>query len=210
MDSHRKVPATRWGDREQRRVDILQSGESLLMTGGYDALRMRDVAAGADISLGTVYTYYPNKESLFIAVFASRLDAMMARLAPAITASRDAVEAFTVTVNMYRDDYLIFGRQFDALSLITAEGRVQRESADSLRASTGRMVDALSSALQRFGYDGDLAPAMTLLWATMSGLANHYATDRQEFLATPWDDAVRFAAESLMRGLGLSPPRTPN
>ncbi|KJR07886.1 TetR/AcrR family transcriptional regulator [Gordonia sihwensis] len=202
-----KPEPTRWGDREQRRIDILRSGEALLMSGGYDALRMRDVAAGADISLGTVYTYYPNKESLFIAIFAHRLDAMMARLAPAIASARDAVEAFTVTVNMYREDYQIFGRQFDALSLGTLENEVQAEAADLLRQSTERMVAALSSVLLRFGYEGDPAPAMTLLWATMRGLANHYASLRQQFLVVPWDDAVRFAAESLTRsfGLGMSP-----
>lgn len=203
-------PTTRWGDRGQRRADILQAGQSLLVSGGYDALRMRDVAAGADISLGTVYTYYPNKESLFIAIFANRLDAMTARLAPAIAAADDAIEAFVLTADMYRDDYLIFGRQFDALSLATGEDQVQTDAAELLRAATQRMVVTLSASLHRFGYRGDLAPAMTLLWATIRGLAGHYSSERQQFLVVPWDAEVRFAAEALARSLGLDSDPLPD
>ncbi|QRY61985.1 TetR/AcrR family transcriptional regulator [Gordonia sp. PDNC005] len=198
-----EAPATRWGDREQRRLDILRAGEALLVSGGFSALRMRDVAAGAGISLGAVYTYYSNKESLFIAVFADRLDRMMAGLEPAAATATDAAELFTVTTNMYREGYMVFGRQFDALSLVADVDAVQPEIADQLRDATARMVASLSSALIRLGYEGDVPAAMTLLWASMTGLANHFATERQEFLAMSWDEAVLFAADTLARGLGL-------
>jgi len=44
---------------------------------------------------------------------------------------------------------------------------------------------------------------MTLLWSTMTGLANHYATERQQFLAVARDDAVRFSTERLAQSLGF-------
>ncbi|GEE00086.1 hypothetical protein nbrc107696_05320 [Gordonia spumicola] len=198
-------PGTRWGDREQRRADILRAGESLLVSGGYDALRMRDVATGAGISLGAVYTYYTNKESLFIAVFAERLEAMLAELEPKVAEAEDAVDAFIVTATMYRDGYLLFGRQFDALSLVTDEDKLQPEVVEQLRRATARMVTTLSSSLVRFGYEGDIPLAMTFLWSSMRGLANHYASARSQFLPVSWDEAVAFSAESLARSLRISP-----
>src|SRR5690606_25571894 len=38
-------PPTRWGDREQRRLDILDAARSRIEGGGYLALNMRDLAA---------------------------------------------------------------------------------------------------------------------------------------------------------------------
>ncbi|WP_156890474.1 TetR/AcrR family transcriptional regulator [Gordonia shandongensis] len=195
---------TRWGDREQRRLDILRAGEDLIVSGGYDALRMRDVAAGAGISLGTVYTYYSTKESLFIAVFAQRLDRMLPDLERAVAAAPTAAAAFIVTADAYRDGYATFGRQFDALSLVTDASAVQSDVAEHLRAATARMVTSLAGTLTRFGYRGDVAKAMTLLWSTMTGLANHYSSERREFLPVEWSAAVGFTAETLAESLGLT------
>lgn len=195
---------TKWGDREQRRADILAAGESLLTNGGYHALRMRDVATQARISPGAIYTYYSNKESLFIAVFADRLQRMLTALEPAVSNASNPVEAFITTTNMYRDSYLTFGREFDALSLVADRQDVQPEVAAQLRDATARIVTTLSATLEKFGYQGDTAQAMTFLWSTMTGLTNHYATERQQFLTVTWDDAVRFASERLAQSLGLN------
>ena len=201
------TPSTRWGDRENRRLDILRVGEELLTDGGLEALRMRDVAAGAGISPGAVYTYYRNKESLFAAIFAARLGRMLRDMEVALAGAADPVDAFVVAANLYRDGYLVFGRQFDALSLAGAEDIVSPEVADELRTATMRIVALFSSMLDKFGFDGDAPAAMTFLWSTVSGLANHYAGARQEVLTVPWDDAVRFAAEHLSVSLRLSSPR---
>ena len=36
----------------------------LASRGGYDAVQMRDVAARADVALGTLYRYFPSKDLL--------------------------------------------------------------------------------------------------------------------------------------------------
>lgn len=170
---------------------------------------MRSVAAEAGISLGAVYTYYANKESLFAAVFAERVDRMATTLAERLSATDEHVEAFTIIAEEYRSGYLVFGRHFDALSSSNAAAdALDDRDARRLRGATTRLVVSLAQSLRRFGYTGDVGAAMTLLWATVTGLTNHYATARQEILAVPWPDAVRFSAETLGRGLGL-PHRPP-
>lgn len=196
-------PATQWGDRDQRRVDILRSGEELLRSGGYTALRMRDVADGAGISLGAVYTYFANKENLFIGVFAEHVIRMTERLRPQIDGAESFAAVFTAAANEYRDGYLVFGRQFDTLGLVTDPDTLQPAVEQSLRDATGSLLGALGEALVRLGYGGDPRPAMAVLWSTVTGLANHYTTARQEFLGVPWDEAVAFAAQTLGRSLGV-------
>ncbi|BDH55113.1 TetR/AcrR family transcriptional regulator [Tsukamurella sp. PLM1] len=202
MSTDRK-PATQWGDRDQRRIDIMRSGERLLRAGGYNALRMRDVADGAGISLGAVYTYFANKETLFIGLFADHVTRMTARLRPQIEGAADFAEAFTAVANAYRADYPVFGRQFDALSLVQDAAALEPAVEQQLRDATGRLVTMLGEALARSGYAGDVRPAMAVLWSTVTGLANHYSTARKDFLGVGWDEAVAFAADLLGRDLGV-------
>ncbi|MGC5023905.1 TetR/AcrR family transcriptional regulator [Tsukamurella sp. DT100] len=203
---NRSRPATQWGDRDQRRIDILRAGEELLRSGGYAALRMRDVADGAGISLGTVYTYFATKENLFIGVFAEHVLRMTERLRPRLEEASDFVEVFTAAANEYRDGYPVFGRQFDALALVETADALQPAVEQGLRDATAGLIGALGEALVRAGYEGDLRPAMAVLWSEVTGLANHYTTERREFLDVSWDEAVAFAARTLGRGLGIVDP----
>ena len=47
-----------------RRKRIIAAALELASRGGYDAVQMRDVAARADVALGTLYRYFPSKDLL--------------------------------------------------------------------------------------------------------------------------------------------------
>jgi AcrR family transcriptional regulator len=51
-----------------RRRRVLDAALRLAEGGGFEAVQMRDVAAEADVALGTVYRYFVSKEHLFAAV----------------------------------------------------------------------------------------------------------------------------------------------
>lgn len=53
-----------------RRDGAIQAALDLGTEGGYDAVRMRDVAARADIALGTLYRYFGSKDHLLAAAMA--------------------------------------------------------------------------------------------------------------------------------------------
>ncbi len=52
----------------------------LAREGGYEAVQMRDVAARADVALGTVYRYFTSKDQLLAAVWADWREALENRL----------------------------------------------------------------------------------------------------------------------------------
>lgn len=56
------------GAQQDRRQRILDAAAGLAMAGGYDAVQMRDVAARADVALGTLYRYFSSKDHLLSAV----------------------------------------------------------------------------------------------------------------------------------------------
>lgn len=62
-------------ERSQRRVDaILSAAADLLVEVGYEALSTSAIAARADISVGSLYQFFPNKEAILHALGLRYLD----------------------------------------------------------------------------------------------------------------------------------------
>jgi len=55
-----------------RRRRVLDAALRLAGEGGFDAVQMRDVAAAADVALGTVYRYFASKERLLLEAMAEQ------------------------------------------------------------------------------------------------------------------------------------------
>ena len=50
-----------------RRSRVIKAAMALGGRGGYEAVQMRDVAADADVALGTIYRYFTSKDHLLAA-----------------------------------------------------------------------------------------------------------------------------------------------
>lgn len=62
------IPAPRRRRKEARPSELLAAALDLFVEKGFAATRLEDVAARANVSKGTLYLYYENKEALFKAV----------------------------------------------------------------------------------------------------------------------------------------------
>jgi AcrR family transcriptional regulator len=63
-----------------RRVRILESAAVILNAGGEDALQMKELAQRADVSLATLYRYFPAKDHVLLAITLSRYEQALARV----------------------------------------------------------------------------------------------------------------------------------
>lgn len=61
------MPEELRGSQLERRRRVLDAAMGLASEGGYEAVQMRDVAARADVALGTVYRYFSSKDHLLAA-----------------------------------------------------------------------------------------------------------------------------------------------
>lgn len=199
--------ATKWGDRDRRRRDIAAAGLACLTTSGYTTLAMRDVAKGAGVSLGTVYTYFANKEALFATLYAERLDEMLVEVAPACESVDDAEELFVIVATSYLDVYRVFGRELNIWSLLSGQSGLDPEAAVNLVGSAGRLLGTVGNAIGRLAREQagvaeeDLGLVLPLAWSTVTGLADHFSSVRQSMHSYSWDQLVRFAARNFVRGL---------
>jgi len=66
---------------EERARRIVETAVELAEEGGFDAVRLRDVASNAGVALGTLYRRFRSKEDLLVAALEQELEDVEARLA---------------------------------------------------------------------------------------------------------------------------------
>ena len=67
--------------QQARRHRVIQAALVLGAEGGYEAVQMRDVAATANVALGTIYRYFACKDHLLAAAWAEWTEELQSRLA---------------------------------------------------------------------------------------------------------------------------------
>jgi len=63
------APTSLTAKQNERRQRVVAAAMQLAEEGGYEAVQMRDVAARAEVALGTVYRYFSSKDQLLGAVW---------------------------------------------------------------------------------------------------------------------------------------------
>jgi AcrR family transcriptional regulator len=71
---------TRAAETAARKRRLLSAAADLAAEGGYDAVQMRDVAARAEVALGTLYRHYASKDQLLLAALADQAATLRERL----------------------------------------------------------------------------------------------------------------------------------
>ena len=67
--------------QQARRQRVVDAAMELGLEGGYEAVQMRDVAARADVAMGTVYRYFMSKDHLLAATLVHWVEQLDERLA---------------------------------------------------------------------------------------------------------------------------------
>ncbi|HVV82734.1 MAG TPA: TetR family transcriptional regulator [Kofleriaceae bacterium] len=133
--------------------DILDVAAELAASGGYDEVRLRDVAARAGVALATLYKRFPSKEALLAADCARRSEALEVDVRarpPAGATERERLVEFFGRATHQMIDKPGYGR---AVLRAMASGP---ESARHVVQHQGRMVGMVLACLRGVGA---LAPA---------------------------------------------------
>jgi AcrR family transcriptional regulator len=79
-------------DREQRQRQLVDAYVGLIATNGYANTSLRDLAARANISLGTLLHHFEAKEELLVATLVSVAHGFLVRMRAAVAGSDDPAE----------------------------------------------------------------------------------------------------------------------
>lgn len=88
---------------------ILDVAASLFRKQGYDSVRMEDIAAAAEVSIGTIYNYYQNKGDLLVAIVSLEVNEVLASGEKVIAKPpRGAAKAISKLMENYVEHSLVY------------------------------------------------------------------------------------------------------
>jgi len=128
-----------------RRRRVLDATLQLAAEGGFDAVQMRDVAAAADVALGTVYRYFASKERLLLEAMAEQQADLRSYLAT--HPPRDATPAARVVAVLRRANRSLREHPDVTAAMVRSFGTAQAENADIVRRVTQIMTEIITSAI---------------------------------------------------------------
>jgi TetR/AcrR family transcriptional regulator, cholesterol catabolism regulator len=135
-------PASLTVAQAARRERVLRAALKLGAEGGYEAVQMRDVAAEADVALGTIYRYFSSKDHLLAAALVTwtgDLEQQVVRRPPSGTSVADKVANVLqrATKGMEREPRLTAA----LMAAISSSDKGAASCQGEVRASMARVLD---------------------------------------------------------------------
>jgi AcrR family transcriptional regulator len=141
--SSEPVQITRFARRKkQTRRELLAAAKRVFAAKGYHQAKISDIAAGADVGVGTFYLHYDSKETLFLALvdqtaheLKARIDAAKASVESPAEHSRVACEALFRFADENRETFrILFGEGVFNQAIRVAQGVFVADIAENVTA----------------------------------------------------------------------------
>ncbi len=208
------VAARREREREARREAILDAAQVLVASEGYHGLRMDAVAEAAELSKGTLYLYFENKDALCAAVATRLIDTLIPSIQSRIANTTTGLEAVKQLLETYCEFTHDKPQHFRfALAWLSAGERMD-DSTESFQIYRGRVDHMLSlvvSAIVRGQADGsirkdiDPLPQALQVWTSFLGVIlvglNKEAMSQRITAPVDLDQLVPLHLDSVVRAL---------
>lgn len=138
----RRTPKQRRG--QERVTQILDAADRLIAQQGYAQVSTNGIAKEAQISIGSVYQFFSNKEAVYLALAERYVDKLNAVMTNAILLGEDA-PPLSVQFNELIDQLILFYKQNPGFQPLFFGSYATVASADEIMC---RMVDGMESLLE--------------------------------------------------------------
>ena len=153
------VAARRERERTARREAILDAAEELVASEGYHGLRMDAVAEAVELSKGTLYLYFQNKDALSAAVATRFIDTFIPFVERALEGVGSGLEAIGALLQaQYRFTQENPQHFRFALGWLSTAQTIDdsSEAFQTYRGRVGQVLSILVTALERGQHDGSI------------------------------------------------------
>ena len=162
-------------EKEQRRNEIIKAAEKVFFEKGIKGATMDDVADTAELSKGTLYLYFNNKEDLYYAICIKGLSVLneyfLKSVSPEKTSFENLFEIGKAYIRFAREhaDYFHVMTHFDAMDYDFGESSVENPHLDDVMPF---FIEIIEKGQKDGSVTTDLpAPLMAhLLWTQTTGV----------------------------------------
>jgi TetR/AcrR family transcriptional regulator len=205
--SPESTPTTRAARRKARTAAaILDAGEKLFTTRGYNGTTMYDLSETADVAIGSIYAHFGSKDGVYEALIDRALELDKLYCDRGVAAGTNALECLAGLA----EEYLRFAREHPAYFRLfrfppperpdeQVASRAAKRIAGRIRLETLRMSDLLEQGMAA-GLVRKLEPKATaeFIWAAWEGvLACHLGPANLNLSDAEFERVLNRARESL-------------
>ncbi len=195
-------------EKKQRKKQILAAARSILYEGGLQAASITRIAGLAELGVGTIYSYYQNKEEIFVALQQEGLKLLCAKLTDIDDTMADPVEK----LKQYAIAYLDFSRNnreyFDIINYFLAspevmfppplKDRIDGQGNNILKVVAGTIKAGIAADIFA---DVDAAHYAMILWGTIQGMLQLRKMENTLLKGVDYDDLYQASVENFIQGL---------
>ncbi len=202
--------ATRGARRRARtRAAILDSAERAFSEGSFRATRIEDVAEEADVSVGSIYLHFGNKDGLYLALVERAVELFSGYMQQAYQPEWTPLEQVIACGDAYLRFHLEHPGAFRFLAMDGPEpgAPVDPEQQARIAAGIDALIDEFSGKIQEAIDAGEARPVDArlmgrFLWGAWNGtVALGLRADGLTLSETEIHDALQQAREVVMVGL---------
>lgn len=192
-------------EKEQRRAQILDAARRVLFAEGLAGASMNKIASSAELSVGTLYVYFQNKEELFAALQEEGLNLLYAMMRRAAAGQAPPEEKLRRMANAYLRFSRRHRKYFDIYNFFLSSPDVSfpDELKRRIDRHGDRIVSLVADTLAAFApagqVDKDSRRRALVFWSTLHGLLQLRKL-RDTILATEnYDELYQYAVGCLLK-----------
>ena len=196
-------------EKQARRQAILDAARDCFFRDGFEATTISQIAEEVELSTGTLYLYFKNKEEIYVSILEEGLDILydlMKSAEPADGAPADFIEAHARAYHRFYTDY---GQYFDIMFFLRRpdkEVELQVDLSNRLNNQTSRCLGLVESAVEKGIASGEfrlLDPheAARVMWATMNGLMVLHEKRTEEMLTEKLPRLIEVSISIMLDGI---------
>lgn len=180
-------------EKEQRRNAIIDAAEKVIFAKGLDQATMEEIAEEAELSKGTLYLYFKNKNELYMAITQRGSDMLNSKFSKIFNGDHTGLELIRLMGETYLDFVKSNPDYFNAFlyyeSLKDAEALENSDMAQSCEQNRNEAMNYMVRCLQIGMQDGtiddsyDPRELAILIWASTRGITmvNHMKQSGHHF-----------------------------
>ncbi|RJP21545.1 MAG: TetR/AcrR family transcriptional regulator [Candidatus Abyssobacteria bacterium SURF_5] len=196
-------------EKQARRQAILDAARECFFRNGFDATTISHIAETVELSTGTLYLYFRNKEEIYVSILEEGLDilyTLMKKSEPPHATAREIVQGYA---NAYYQFYTDYGQYFDIMFFLRRPDKqilLEGELKEKLERKSLKCLSLLESAIKQGIAEGDYRvvnpyEASRVLWGTMNGLMLIHEKRTEEITKQKLPRLIQVAVSLLLDGI---------
>jgi AcrR family transcriptional regulator len=194
---------------ENKRVAILATAQRLFAERGYYGTSVADIAGEIDLPVGSIYTYFANKEAVLSAVIEEGWGEFLEGLKKALALAASPTERLSLLVGTILPELF---RDVDLITILLAEAG--RGGSDGISVGLDAKLESLAAIITEIvgplaaerGVPIDFSPGQARAAIAIYFLGSLYTVrlSRSAGLAISEDELIAFIRQSIENAFGIS------